>query len=293
MAISDVNPYVRHALYDIVKTDFQINRSIWDYELIFIVEGQMRINLKNHSFIAKKNDIVFIRPGIQHIILKDSPTLIQPHVHFDLFKKKDSAKIWISFVEEKNMTDTERKYFRHDDLAKYGLDKCPLIVHSTENSNFLKTLTEITTQIRYHQQYQDAILSGLMKKLLAEYLMECDRSHEDPRYRKSKISYDLQSYIIDNFKRNPSIDELAAYCHMSKPYFLAKFKDFYGTSPHKYIDKMRYNYAADLLANFNRMSIDDIIEELNFHSRQDFSRWFSNKSGSISPSKYRKMNRNK
>lgn len=56
-------------------------------------------------------------------------------------------------------------------------------------------------------------------------------------------------YISENFTNNISIDELSSLCNVSKYHFIRIFKQVTGYTPNSYINRVRTNYAKQLLLN--------------------------------------------
>ncbi len=55
------------------------------------------------------------------------------------------------------------------------------------------------------------------------------------------------NYINENFKQQPSLDEIAAAVHMSPFHFQKLFTDWAGVSPKKFLQYISVNYAKKLL----------------------------------------------
>jgi AraC family transcriptional regulator of adaptative response/methylated-DNA-[protein]-cysteine methyltransferase len=55
-------------------------------------------------------------------------------------------------------------------------------------------------------------------------------------------------YLEDNFRRQPSLDEIAAHVHLSKYHFQRLFKGWAGVSPTQYLHFLTVEYAKEQLA---------------------------------------------
>ena len=61
------SPYIRTAMFSVIKAPFHINkRVIFDYEIIYVSDGKCEIIIDGKKYLCKKNDVVFIRPDIPH-----------------------------------------------------------------------------------------------------------------------------------------------------------------------------------------------------------------------------------
>jgi len=85
-----------------------------------------------------------------------------------------------------------------------------------------------------------------------------------------------------------SIDEIAAECHMSTSHFYDIFKKETGCSPIEYKNRAAIDYAAQLLIENPKMSVDALSEKVGFESASYFRRVFKAYTG-ISPREYRRI----
>ena len=85
------------------------------------------------------------------------------------------------------------------------------------------------------------------------------------------------------------IDELARVAHTSKAHFIRTFKETFGETPHRYLQRRRLERAMHLLRETNR-PVTDICLEVGFNSLGTFSRTFREIIGT-SPSAYREAAR--
>ena len=53
-----INPYIRKASYDVIRTPLLIKeRVLWDYELLYIKEGQPIISVEDTVYHAVKGEM--------------------------------------------------------------------------------------------------------------------------------------------------------------------------------------------------------------------------------------------
>lgn len=67
-------------------------------------------------------------------------------------------------------------------------------------------------------------------------------------------------YLENNFKEQPSLDEVAEQIHLSPFQFQRIFKEWAGVSPKKYLQFLSVNYAKSLLENESKNLFDTIFE---------------------------------
>ena len=94
-------------------------------------------------------------------------------------------------------------------------------------------------------------------------------------------------YIHSHYTENDlNIGRLASLCHISQSYFRKLFSLCFDTSPLKYINRLRFERAGELLES-GFYSVSQVAELTGFQSECYFSREFKAQFG-VSPSKYRK-----
>lgn len=113
---NEFSPYIRVAMNSILSAPFTIsNRVIFDYEIILVADGKCKITIDNTEYLCKKNDVVFLRPGIHHKFeCVDNTDFVQPHIHFDLSYSNMSGKRFVSFKPKETMSDNELLLIQKD-----------------------------------------------------------------------------------------------------------------------------------------------------------------------------------
>ena len=94
-----------------------------------------------------------------------------------------------------------------------------------------------------------------------------------------------KEYILKNFTKNISLNELAQYCYVSPFHFSRTFKQVSAFSPYKYLQNLRLK-NAEMLIKTTVLSVTDICYMSGFNSLDYFSAAFT-KRFKLSPSKYR------
>ena len=95
---------------------------------------------------------------------------------------------------------------------------------------------------------------------------------------------DSISYVIKNFKKHLTIDELAKIASLSRTSYIKRFKETTGKSPKQYITHTRIAEAKKLL--LSELSISKIAEETGFYDAAHFMKTFTALTG-MSPTEYR------
>lgn len=90
---------------------------------------------------------------------------------------------------------------------------------------------------------------------------------------KERIVRKLQEYILNHFRRNITIDELASIAEITPSYVTVLFKKVIGITPIQYLHHIRINTAVHLLQN-TQMTIGEIAEYLGYCDQAYFNRMF-------------------
>ena len=132
------------------------------------------------------------------------------------------------------------------------------------------------------------------------YLYECKSKFYKILYRieqelNEQITFsanttmlDIAEYLHDHFTdHSVTIEDLSKRCGMSDTFFRKQFLSAFGTTPLKYINQLRLNYAIELLQS-NYFSVEEVAEKCGFNNVYYFSQ-FMKKQTNNPPSVYRKL----
>lgn len=283
-----MSPYVRFAMHDTINRQWKLSRSIWDYELIYIADGSMSVEIGDNKYVAEAGDIIFLRPNVHHVLKSCSDSTSQPHVHFDFIKDDLSEKIPVSLKLKKRMSEEEKTYFRHDDLAAIGAD-FPVVMSLHDHMNVRNLLYRIIDEYRLKMPYAEDYMSALMSEMLVTIMRSYNFSKSELSREHITAFDNIRRYILDNIDRNITVDELAKFTYLSKYHFIRVFTEHFADTPHKYITRLRVERAKELLLYDNSLTVLDVATKMDFDSQQTFSAWFKKNCGQ-SPMQYRKIN---
>ena len=96
---------------------------------------------------------------------------------------------------------------------------------------------------------------------------------------------DLIAWIADNLTEELSTSSLAARVYLGERQFTRKFKEVYGTTPSRNVERIRIDVAKNWLLSTSN-SITTISQQTGFQSADSFRRSFERVNG-IGPSEYR------
>jgi AraC-like DNA-binding protein len=95
----------------------------------------------------------------------------------------------------------------------------------------------------------------------------------DLSFEESSRMSKVYDYILDNFKRDISLDEVASVAYLSPSAFCRYFKKFTRKTLSEFLIDLRIGYACKLLQN-NNMGISQISMDAGFNNVSYFNRKF-------------------
>ena len=136
--------------------------------------------------------------------------------------------------------------------------------------------------------YAGEYTQSLLKILLLELLRRADADTTSPplttlRPENQIVDRAIQ-LISNNLCKKLTLEELAVSVHVSVPYLYKLFELHLGTSPGKYIAKIRIEESKMLLRE-GRLTMGQVADAMGYSSPQQFSRQFRSICG-ITPTEY-------
>jgi len=281
-----LSPYIRHAGYSTITAPFVINkRVIFDYEIIFIKDGMCRIRIDENDYICKKNNIVFLRPGINHSFHSvENIDFVQPHIHFDAIYSEKSTVTPISFKPRETMTNEEKLLIQDDIFKNINI---PSVFYASDSSEFQKLFFKIIDSYS-SGRYSDLKIKADMLKLLDLLLTQFEEPNTASVKMNERITESIKNYIDENYSNILTLNMLSDLFFINKFTLMRKFKNMYGINIIRYYNSKRIEAASNMLINTN-MTVKAIGEALNFTDAYSFSRFFKTATGTA-PLEFRKKN---
>jgi two-component system, response regulator YesN len=162
-------------------------------------------------------------------------------------------------------------------------------------------LISLTQRININDHNVQSLIEGVINKeptiynyvdylnqLMNIFTKLVDLKNSIQNDRKAGIVQDICSYIDNNFK-NPflSADHVGSELGITGNYVFKLFKEYYGTSFHKYIERLRMDCAKQFLKEEQNKTIKEIAFESGYASITTFYKAFKKNFG-ISAGDYRK-----
>lgn len=248
------------------------------YEICVISRGEGYHVIEDTVVRAKKGDVFIVPPGRRHAI-RGGRTLDVHYIHiapvfFDQYlDRMTELPAFLSLFEVEPLMRVSGNAYRH--LYLYDAP--------------LKEVTDLIESLEGVWQYDHTsklIVEGYMIVLLTIFCREYEKLQTiiGKNANNDKFFMDSISYVIKNFKKHLTIDELAKIASLSRTSYIKRFKETTGKSPKQYITHTRIAEAKKLL--LSELSISKIAEETGFYDAAHFMKTFTALTG-MSPTEYR------
>ncbi|WP_142781094.1 helix-turn-helix transcriptional regulator [Agrobacterium sp. T29] len=157
-----------------------------------------------------------------------------------------------------------------------------------KNQNIQSTMLKIGSLLKRASSYPSMYMETLGLSAVLELAMVL--TNETFTQKRGGLSRSQEllvaEYIKVNLTKDMSLDELASLVQMSRFHFSRSFKETFGESPIRYINKERVTFAKSVLLT-SRTPIGEISETLGFGSIQNFIKTFREITG-VTPLEFRR-----
>ena len=289
--LQDIQPYIRYVNnYKPNYSYAEKERIIYDYELMYIMEGEVEMHYDGKMYILKEGDIFYLKPFVKNYIVVDECKGFRTHcIHFD----------WMTPQAEDNFTAEEyyiglmksSNYYDKMERLKRRTNYEPWDFHIPNYVNDLpyEKIAPLFAQCFYtYSEYSPvaqlrtkAIFYEIIAILLEHYNKKTGRHPTHPQIISAI------KYIKENYKQSISVPWLAERYGLSPKYFGALFKKIAGKSVSEFILDLRIYEAKEMLIRTD-MTIEEISESIGFNNSFYFSKCFKAQI-KISPSEFRNM----
>ena len=168
----------------------------------------------------------------------------------------------------------ERMYIIHFETSEALPEK--VVIRHINNSTYIKTLFErILNEWKTGRDVDKYKAYADFYKLIAEITDEQKYNNESSDKRMERVI----DYIHENYRENDiSVKKLSEFYCSSEPSFRKDFEEKYKISPNKYIQKLRLEYATELLQS-GYFTVAYTAENSGFNDVKYFSRFIKKHTG--------------
>lgn len=222
-----------------------------DYHIVYVCEGSCEAEYENRTIVMKRGEFVLYPPNMPQRYKMN----------------KNSKTLWLHF---------------NGYMAKKILEEAKLScgVHNIGFSTHIEKMI-----IQLISEHNRSLFVSNEKGLLLSLLYTLGKLVNNIYSADSKIN-DCISFIVTNYSSPISVDELAAYCNLSRGRFMHLFRETAGMPPHSYQQMLRINSSKTMLLS-TELSISEISRLSGYDDPLYFSRLFKKITG-VSPKQFRK-----
>ncbi|WP_175639628.1 GH39 family glycosyl hydrolase [Metabacillus schmidteae] len=240
-----------------------------DIELIYMIEGNLEVKIKNNLFTLNKSDFVIVNSNELHSFHSEENNLFVI-IHFNYFQIR-------SILQQENL------YFQ-----------CNSLENTVSSNQQMKDVIEEVLLV--YLKESDISLAGFWEKVLKlisfiqlNYLR--DRKHQEIKPLLSEEManerlMEILEYVENNFREALTLEEVARTQYITVPYLSKFFKKQTGKTFSQYLNKVRLAHAVNELIN-TKKPITRIALDNGFPNLVAFNRVFNDKF-KVKPVDYRK-----
>lgn len=233
-----------------------------DYELNYILEGQLEVVYEDRAYSLKAGDVFIGEPvGFHSNSIKLGKYTEFISVHFTANFDTPSEQSYVY-----TLTENERKIA---DIIVNDLTEA-----KTENGKFSKSnpVYDITIKLFY--------------VLIAKLQSRTQQVHF-AKTKEAVIYNTAVHYMKNNIDKTLKIDDIARKCSVCRTTLKKVFSNYTNMGVANFFLNLKLKEAMKMLVS--GMSIDEVSEQLGFSSQAYFSNCFKRELG-ITPIKYKKEN---
>jgi len=246
-----------------------------DIEIIYLVEGNVKVGIGNDLYHLKVRDILIIGPGEVHFFLKEMHPSNRAVIQFRM-------SIYDAFLSGTKDSRVIRPMFTHSKYLTPGTE-----IHSLMEKQIQQLINENSEAKEGYKLIMKARLYDLAGILIrympkGEYSAEAE-SHQMERLQKLDNVF---QYVEKYYQSNINLQEISKVAGFSLYYFTRFFKENTGVTFVEYLNNFRITKAEwHLMEEMD--SITEVAYKSGFNSVKTFNRVFKQLKG-CAPMEYRK-----
>lgn len=238
--------YLDHSTYIAPEKDLLYRHTHSEYELLYILNGDVTHVVEDRKYKLHKHDLVLVRPNQYHFIQIDSSENYQ---RYNLLF--DSEVLGFDIVDQ--------------------LDRDIEVISCRSHP----VLTELFRKMDYYQSVLSQedlqhMVSLLIQELLYNLLLTHEATGRAPTENLHPVASKALATINDNLFTIKSVEQVAQALFVTESYLYRVFKRELKTTPLKYITEKRLTAARQLL--HQGMPPTKVYEECGFDDYSTFYR---------------------
>lgn len=261
-----------------------IDQSAWhyhqEYELSFITEGSGKRIVGDSVEPFYPGDLIFIGPGIPHVWFSDSPlpvphsgrTLESVYLLFDQTILPDELMLLPEFAAVKRAIRYSERGIRITGDTLNQVSRLMLQLPYLDNLKRLMLFYEIMDMIGKGDSFT--------------YLASADYAGTRFTTTNHRVK-SIHEFLMKQYREEITLKQVADVVHMAPASASRFFKGATGLSIFEYLNKIKIDYARQLLLNTD-MSVVHISYDCGFNNLSHFNKQFRKFTG-WTPSQFRKL----
>ncbi|MCM1048557.1 MAG: AraC family transcriptional regulator [Clostridiales bacterium] len=271
---------VPFSYYECLIPDYFANVPLhWhsEFEINYIISGCAEFICGDNRFISSKGDIIILPPNILHAIY--------PH--------KSNKQIYDTIVfnaEILGISENNRCSAKCIKPLANGLSKINTCItkEHTHYNELQKSVETIFSCAKGNTPQLDMLMKSELLRffwLLWEHgdIVQTAKDSTD----KNEIIRSVIEYMNKNYAENITVEQLSEIAHISKSYFMRRFREAAGVGAIEYLSQIRIKKACEALVETNNTS-SEIAFACGFRNLSNFNRQFKDIVG-CTPREYRKI----
>jgi AraC-like DNA-binding protein len=236
------------------NSDYSVTRTNYDSILaIYVVDGSITLVQNDNTLTASKDELLLVDCYKSHKYSGDD----------------GAHTLWVHFDG-----NNSRQWFDEIKAKKGQKIKC--------TRQTAECISNVIKYINSNQNEYD--ISNEIYSVLCSISKGNELNYESKKINCVEKS---KAFILSNYDKNISVDEMAGNVHMSVSLFSKVFKETTGFSPYDYLLSVRLDKAKELLQKTDD-SVQNIAFKTGFNSTSNFICFFKKETG-ISPLKFRNI----
>lgn len=284
----NISPFVRyiHHLTNANSTNYYLPwRYIYDYELIYIVDGCMTVLTDQGTYQLDAGDIHVMTPMVKHRrLVKEDEFCNYYSIHFDFvymgeendFSPEDT---YIAYCNTDLVSAPTDAKLADRPLYMLGEIELPQKLHTLNQAAYIDVLNKVCDafagkEFAYEIDLKRGMLSVFKLMLIdmkTQFINHNLAAHDDD------ISSIIQ-YLYDNVSKPISFETLCRLKGYSLSSFRNLFKQKTGKPPNEFLTDIRIDKAVELL-NSNKYTVTQVSQMVGYQDNHYFSRLFKQKKG--------------
>ncbi|MDE6762226.1 MAG: AraC family transcriptional regulator [Oscillospiraceae bacterium] len=250
-----------------------------EFEINFIISGRAEFICGDDKFVSSEGDILIIPPNMLHAIY--------PHGSF-----KQRYDTVVFSPEMLGVSENDR--CAAECLKPLVGGRAEMNIRITREHIYYCELKTMVQNIFSCAKGNSPQLDMLMKSELLRLFWLLYESGDifrtaENTVSRSEIIRPAVDYMNENFSENITVEQLAKITHLSKSYFMRRFRETAGVGAIEYLSQLRIKKACGILAKTDKTASEAAFE-CGFRNLSNFNRQFRKFVG-CTPKEYRKINR--